>query len=182
MPMRAVRFTWSRRVEVKEGRMEQRIHRTYRVSDRLPVLAVGCLMSIAGHCLPSSTGLAGEFHFVVHDVEEGAAAWSPREVVIHKSTDLEGGLVFVLENPTPRTHVFEAPGLFEELLVEGSDDRTVKPLRVYVAPGETVRVQVSTEQLNREPETDAAGAQNCQVFCPLHGNEETLRSKIRVVP
>lgn len=180
--MRAVQFTWSRRGGVNEERMEQRTTKRHRSSDSLPVLAASVLVLIASHGLSSSIGLAGEFHFVVHDVEEGAAAWTPREVVIHKSTDLEGGLVFVLENPTPRTHVFEAPGLFEELLGEGSDVRTVEPLRVYVAPGETVRVQVSTEQLNREPERDAAGSQNCQVFCPLHGNEDSLRSQIRVVP
>ena len=136
---------------------------------------------IAGICPLPSTGLAGEFHFVIHDVEGDAAAWSPREVVIHKRTDLEGGLIFILENPTPRTHVFEAPGLFEQI-VEGTEAPTVKPLRVYVAPGETVRVQVSTEQLTREPGTDASGAQTCPFFCPLHGADDALRSTIRVVP
>lgn len=135
-----------------------------------------------GNCLLASTGLAGEFHFVAHDVEGDAASWSPREVVINKSIDLEGGLIFALENPTPRTHVFEAPGLFEQISVEGSENKTVKPLRVYVAPGETVHVRVSTEHLNRELEADVSGAQTCQFFCPLHGPEEALRSKIRVVP
>lgn len=128
-----------------------------------------------------SVSLAGEFHFVIHDVEGDAAAWFPREVVIHKRTDLEGGLIFILENPTPRTHVFEAPGLFEQV-VEGTEAPTVKPLRVYVAPGETVRVQVSTERLELEPGTDASGAQTCPFFCPLHGADEALRSTIRVVP
>ncbi len=128
-----------------------------------------------------STSFAGEFHFVIHDVEGDAAAWFPREVVIHKSTDLEGGLIFILENPTPRTHVFEAPGLFEQI-VEGAAAPTVKPLRVYVAPGETVRVRVSIEQLKREPGADASGVQTCQFFCPLHGADEASRSTIRVVP
>ena len=128
-----------------------------------------------------STSLGGEFHFVIHDLEGDAAAWSPREVVIHKRTDLDGGLIFIPENPTPRTHVFEASGLFEQI-VEGPEAPTVKPLRVYVAPGETVRVQVSIEQLAREPERDASGAQTCPFFCPLHGADEALRSTIRVVP
>ena len=128
-----------------------------------------------------STSLAGEFHFVIHDVEGDAAAWFPREVVIHKSTDFDGGLIFILQNPTPRTHVFEAPGLFEQI-VEGPKAPTVKPLRVYVAPGETVRVPISIEQLKFEPETDASGAQTCPFFCPLHGADEALRSTIRVVP
>jgi hypothetical protein len=81
-------------------------------------------------------------------VEGGAAAWSPREVAFHTSTDLEGGLSFVLENATPRTQVFEASGLFEQIIMEGSENVTVKPMRVYVAPEETVRIRVSAEQLN----------------------------------
>ncbi|MEK6804583.1 MAG: hypothetical protein AABZ34_18270 [Nitrospirota bacterium] len=151
------------------------------VHGRFAGAAFGLLLVIAQNCSMPSTSLGGEFHFVIHDVEGDAAAWFPREVVIHKRTDLEGGLIFILENPTPRTHVFEAPGLFEQI-VEGPDPPTVKPLRVYVAPGETVQVQVSTEQLKREPETDASGAQTCPFFCPLHGADEALRSTIRVVP
>lgn len=151
------------------------------VHSRLSVSGLGLLLLIAESCTMPSTSLGGEFHFVIQDLEGEAAAWSPREVVIHKRTDLEGGLIFILENPTPRTHVFEAPGLFEQI-VEGAEAPTVKPLRVYVAPGETVQVQVSTEQLKREPETDASGAQTCPFFCPLHGADEALRSTIRVVP
>ncbi len=152
-----------------------------RIHRRLSVSAFGLVLLIAASGARPSTGLGGEFHFVIQDLEGEAAAWLPRELVIHKSTDLDGGLIFILENPTPRTHVFEAPGLFEQIM-EGPEALTVKPLRVYVAPGETVRVQVSTEQLKREPETDASGAQTCPFFCPLHGADEALRSTIRVVP
>ena len=104
--------------------------------------ALAFLMVMTG-----GTALAAEFHFVIHDVEADTAAWSPHEVVIHKRSVFEEKLVFILENPTARTHVFEAPGLFEQI-VEGSETQTVKPLRVYVAPGETVHVQVSTDQLS----------------------------------
>lgn len=152
-----------------------------RLQPRLLVSALGFLTLIAESCLMPSTSLGGEFRFVIQDLEGEAAAWSPREVVIHKSTDLGGGLIFILENPTPRTHVFEAPGLFEKI-VEGPEPLTVKPLRVYVAPGETVRVQVSIEELKREPGTDTSGTQTCPFFCPLHGADEALRSTIRVVP
>lgn len=148
---------------------------------RMSVAVLGLLLLIAASGARLSTGFGGEFRFVIHDLAGEAAAWSPHEVVIHKSTDLDGGLTFILENPTPRTHVFEAPGLFEHV-VEGHEAPTVKPLRVYVAPGETVRVQVSTEQLKIEPEADASGAQTCPFFCPLHGADEALRSTIRVVP
>lgn len=142
---------------------------------------IGFLMTLVGIWSMPIVSSGAEFHFVVHDVEGDAAAWSPREVVIQKSTDLDGGLIFVLENPTPRTHVFEAPGLFEQI-VEGPEAPSVKPLRVYVAPEETVRVQVSTAELDRVSETEASGAQICRFFCPLHGDEEALRSTIRVVP
>lgn len=153
----------------------------HRAHHRLTGSALGLLLLIAASGARPSTALGGEFHFVIQDLEGEAAAWSPREVVIHTRTDLEGGLFFILENPTPRTHVFESPGLFEQI-VEGPEAPTVKPLRVYVAPGETVRVQVSTEQLKVEPEPDASGTQTCPFFCPLHGADEALRSTIRVVP
>ena len=161
--------------------MTQEMNSMNRVHGRLSVSVLGLLLVLAASGAMSSTSLGGEFHFVIHDLEGDAAAWSPREVVIHTRTDLEGGLIFILENPTPRTHVFEAPGLFEQV-VEGTEAPTVKPLRVYVAPGETVRVQVSVEQLALEPERDASGAQTCPFFCPLHGADEALRSTIRVVP
>lgn len=143
----------------------------------MSLLAVGVAWA-----LPASQVAHGnEFRFVVKDLQDNAAAWLPGEVVIHKRTDLEGGLIFILENPTPRTHVFEAPSLFEQI-VEGPEAPTVKPLRVYVAPGETVRVQVSIEQLELDPGRDASGAQTCLFFCPLHGADEAFRSTIRVVP
>ncbi len=144
-------------------------------------MLVGLLVVIAGTCSMPSTSVAGALHFVIHDVEGGAAAWFPREVVIHKGRDLEGGLIFILENPTPRTHVFEAPDLFEQM-GEESGISTVKPLRVYVAPGETLQVQISVERLTREPDMDASGVQTCPFFCPLHGGDDALRSTIRVVP
>lgn len=147
------------------------------------MMTLTLLLVIGGSGVVPSMSLAGTFHFVIHDVDGGAAAWFPREVVIHKRTDLDGGLIFMLENPTPRTHVFEAPGLFEQIMIaEGPEASTVKPLRVYVAPGETIRVEVSTDRLTVEPEPDASGSQTCPFFCPLHGPEEALRSTIRVVP
>lgn len=161
--------------------MNQPMNGMQKDHGRWSVVAIGLLTWIVGSCWSLATGRAGEFYFVIHDVEGGAAAWFPREVVIHARTDLEGGLLFILENPTPRTHVFEAPDLYEQV-AEGPETPTVKPLRVYVAPGETVRVQVSTERLKVEPEPDASGTQTCPFFCPLHGAEEALRSTIRIVP
>jgi hypothetical protein len=72
----------------------------------------------------------------------------------------------VVENAPPRTHVFEAPGFFEQIMEEVSENATVTPMRVYVAPGETVHVQVSTAQLSCEPETDGSKAQTCPLLLP----------------
>lgn len=99
-----------------------------RAHHRLTGLALGLLLLIAASGARPSTSLGGEFHFVIHDLEGEGAAWLPREVVIHKSTDLDGGLIFILENPTPRTHVFEAPGLFDCGGTRGLDREAVTGL------------------------------------------------------
>lgn len=152
-----------------------------RVHERLLRAGLVLLGMITGNGLALPTALAAEFHFVIQDVGGDAAAWSPREVVIYRRVLLDEKLVFVLENPTPRTHVFEAPDLFEQIL-EGTEGSTPKALRVYVTSGETVHVQVSTEPLKRHSAGGAAGPESYQFFCPLHGPEEELRSTIRVVP
>lgn len=78
--------------------------------------------------------------------------------------------------------MFEAPGLFEQTIAEGSENATVNPMCVYVAPGGTVHIQVSAQRLNREPGTDASGAQTSHLFCPLHNGEKAFRSHIQMVP
>ena len=88
----------------------------------------------------------------------------------------------MLENETPRTDVFEAPGLFEQTIAEGSENATVNPMRVYVAPGGTVHIGVSADRLNREPGTDASGAQTSHLFCLLHKGEKAFRSQIQIAP
>ncbi len=152
-----------------------------RVEERLLRSSLLFFVAMTGNCSTLAVGFVTEFRFVIHDVEGDAAAWSPREVVIHRGADLGETLLFVLENPTARTHVLEAPGLFEQI-VEGPEAPTVKPLRVYVPPGETVHVRVSTERLKRTPGMGASGTESFQFFCPLHGHEEALRSTIRVSP
>jgi hypothetical protein len=74
-----------------------------------------------------------EFRFVVEDLPDHSAAWLPSEVVIHTDTDLRDGLIFLLVNPTVRTHVFMVEGLYEQVAGEQGDVIN-KPLRVTVAP------------------------------------------------
>lgn len=109
---------------------------------------------------------------------EKRALWVPEEVVLHRSTELVDGLVFVLENPTDRTHAFAAYGLFEEVTTAGGAVAR-KPLRVNVTSEDTVRVQISTTQfLGR---TDAE-VEEFPFFCPLHQGDAHVGGTIRVIP
>ena len=142
-----------------------------------------CVSGLATVALVGALGLwspagAAEFHFVVQDLGEKRALWVPQEVVIHRSTEMQDGLVFVLENPTDRTHAFAAVGLFEEVTGAGGDV-TRKPLRVNVTADDTVRIQISTAQFERR--TDEA-REEFPFFCPLHKGDAHLGGTIRVVP
>lgn len=144
-------------------------------SHLVSALAAAALVGALG--FGSSAG-AAEFHFVVQEVGEKRAVWVPQEIVIHRSTEMQDGLVFVLENPTDRTHAFAAYGLFEEIM--GVQGRIVtKPLRVNVTSEDTVRVEISTAQFERRMD-DAV--EEFPFFCPLHKGDAHLGGTIRVVP
>lgn len=146
-----------------------------RPSHRVSSVATAALVGVLGFWSPAG---AAEFHFVVQDVGEKKAVWVPQEVVIHRSTEMQDGLVFVLENPTDRTHAFAAFGLFEEIMGAGGE-LTRKPLRVNVTTEDTVRIQISTAQFGRR--TDDA-SEEFPFFCPLHKGDAHLGGTIRVVP
>ncbi len=123
------------------------------------------LFIAASPATAAALGHATEFHFVVKDLGERRATWVPGEVVIHRSTELADGLVFVLENPTNTTHAFAAYGLFEEVMgAQGSITR--KPLRVNVTPEDSVRVQVSTAQFEGV-DGRAEEEERYPFFCPF---------------
>lgn len=138
-------------------------------------LAAAVLVGALGFWSPAG---AAEFHFVVQDLGEKRAVWVPQEVVIHRSTEMQDGLVFVLDNPTDRTHAFAAYGLFEEIMGAGGEV-TRKPLRVNVTSDDTVRIEISTAQFERL--TDEA-VEEFPFFCPLHTGDAHLGGTIRVVP
>ena len=122
---------------------------------------------------------AAEFHFVAERLGDGRAVWVPKDVAIHKKTEIQDGLVFVLENPTDRTHAFAAHGLFEEIM--GAQGKTVtKPLRVNVTPDDSVRVQVSTAQFGMGQ--DSPEEETYPFFCPLHKGDAHVGGTIHVVP
>lgn len=126
---------------------------------------------------------AAEFRFVVQEVGDKRVLWVPQDVVIHRSTEMQDGLVFVLENPTDRTHAFAAYGLFEEVIGAGGAV-TRKPLRVNVTTEDTVRVQISTAQFILLGSTidKLKGEEQFPFFCPLHKGDAHLGGTIRVVP
>lgn len=144
-----------------------------------PVRAAA-LAALAGGLALFHLAGAAELHFVAEDRGDKRAAWVPAEVLVHKSTDLADGLVFILENPTDRTHAFAAYGLFEEVLgANGASLR--KPLRVNVTPGDTVQVRVSSEQFGVGGPAEG-GLEEYPFFCPLHKGDAHLGGVIRVVP
>ncbi len=153
-----------------------------RPSQLVSGVATAALVGALG--LGSPAG-AAELHFVVQDIGEKRAVWVPQEVVIHRSTEMQDGLVFVLENPTDRTHAFAAYGLFEEVMGVHGDILT-KPLRVNVTSEDTVRVQISTAQFTIAGRTLDAGNEKGEeefpFFCPLHKGDAHLGGTIHVVP
>lgn len=120
----------------------------------------------------------GEFRFVVEDLPDHSAAWLPSEVVIHRETDLTGGLIFLLVNPTARTHVFLVDGLYEQVAGE-KGEMSANPLRVTVAPEDSVRTVVSIAQWQGSRERDAV--ETFRFFCPLHRGDADSGGTIRMV-
>jgi hypothetical protein len=142
------------------------------------VIVVAVAALVAGITSYDATG-AAEFHFVAESLGDGRAVWAPRDVVIHKRSELQGGLVFVLGNPTDRTHAFAAHGLFEEI-TGAQGEPTRKPLRVNVTPDDSVRVQVSTAQF--EKGQTGLDEETYPFFCPLHKGDAHVGGTIHVVP
>ncbi len=140
-------------------------------------VAAFVLAFVLGSSVMPQESWAGEFRFVVQDMADDSAAWFPIEVIVHRDTDGKNGMVFILDNPTQRTHVFEAPGLLEWMV----DEQEMKPLRITVAPEESVRVEVSVAQSERMPEP-CWEEMNYRFFCPLHQADSVLAGVIRVVP
>jgi hypothetical protein len=121
-----------------------------------------------------------EIQFTAEERGEKRAAWVPQEVVIHRSTEMQDGLVLVLKNPTYRTHAFAASGLFEETMGANGNVMT-KPLRVTVTPDDEVRVQISTAQFARGGNVSVR-MEEFPFFCPLHKGDVHVGGTIRVVP
>ena len=157
--------------------MRRFTHITY-----LAGLAVAILV---GGLLASKAAQAEEFTFVSQELGGKTAIWLPSVVVLEPATDLEGGLVFIVKNPTNKEHAFAVQGLFEMIAAEEgneiveSDPATylLKPLRFKIDPQGTKRVRVGTEML----EGRRAAGQRFKFFCPIHTRQNHLNGAIWVV-
>lgn len=125
-----------------------------------------------------SAGWVKEITFVARDVQDQQAVWLPREIVIRRSVDFTEPLIFRFANPTARTHVFEAPGLFAS--AEEGGVQSARSVRVTIAPEETEQIVIDRNQIA----SDASGAEGEVVtyrfYCPLHRSDDDMGGTITV--
>jgi hypothetical protein len=125
------------------------------------------LGSILGSGIPTmpSAGWAKEILFVAHDLEDQQAVWLPREVVLQRSTDFTEPLIFRFDNPTARTHVFEASGLLES--IEENGVQITRPIRITIAPEESEQIVVERSRITSGAFTEGKPV-IYRFYCPLH--------------
>lgn len=140
---------------------------------------LGCLVG-CGMFAMAFTGWAKEIVFVARDVEHQQAVWLPREVVLHQRTDFKEPLILQLSNPTERTHVFEAPGLFES--VDESGVQVTRPVRVTIAPEGTEHIVIDRSRMSSDVVTAESETMTYRFYCPLHRADDDLGGTIIVRP
>ncbi len=125
-----------------------------------------------------STGGAREIVFVAREADSQQAVWLPTDIVIRRSEDFAEPLVFRFANPTDRTHVFEAPGLFES--VEENGLPTTKPVRITVPPESTDRTVIDRERMTSDVNAAEGESVIYRFYCPLHRADADLGGRIIV--
>ncbi len=144
-------------------------------------LAVGIglacvIMGVA--CGMPSLGEATEIAFVARDLEDQQAVWLPKDIVIHRSTDFADSLIFRFDNPTARTHVFEAPGLYQ--LIEENGVQIARPVRITITPAESEQIVVDRNRMTRDALADTDGTVTYRFYCPLHRADVDIGGRIAV--
>jgi len=150
-----------------------------RRSAHLAVIYLGLVVSTGSLVMPL-TGWAKEIAFVARDVEDQQAVWLPSEIIIHRSADFREPLIFRFENPTARTHVFEAPGLFES--VEESGVRITRPVRITIAPEGTEQTVIDRDRMASDAIAAEGETVTYRFYCPLHRADADLGGRIVVEP
>ncbi|MBS0155675.1 MAG: hypothetical protein JSS38_13835 [Nitrospira sp.] len=150
-----------------------------RLTARVVGVGLGCVIG-SGVVALVSTGWATELAFVARDVEDQQAVWLPGEIVLHRSTDFAEPLIFRFTNPTVRTHVFEAPGLFESVEEEGI--QITRPLRVTIAPEESEQIVVDRSRITSDARAGDRETVTYRFYCPLHRADDDTGGTIVVEP
>lgn len=136
-----------------------------------------CLFGGVVLALPS-VGWGKEIVFVARDTEDQQAVWIPRDIVIHRSTDFADPLIFRLDNPTARTHVFEAPGLFESAGESGV--QIIRPVRITIAPDETEQIVIDRDRMGSDAVVAKGETVTYRFYCPLHRADADMGGRIVV--
>ncbi len=150
-----------------------------RRSAHLAVMYLGLAVSTGSLVMPL-TGWAKEIAFVARDVEDQQAVWLPSEIIIHRSTDFREPLIFRFDNPTARTHVFEAPGLFES--VEESGVQIARPIRITIPPEGTEQSVIDRDRMASDAIAAEGETVTYRFYCPLHRADADLGGRIVVEP
>jgi hypothetical protein len=125
-----------------------------------------------------SAGEAREVVFVAREAKDQQAVWLPADIVIRRSTDLGEPLIFRFDNPTERTHVFEAPGLFE--LGEENGVQITRPVRITVPPEGTDQTVIDRERMASDVNAAEGEMVTYRFYCPLHRADADLGGRIIV--
>jgi hypothetical protein len=150
-----------------------------RRSAHLAVIYLGLAVSTGSLVMPLA-GWGKEIAFVARDVEDQQAVWLPSEIIIHRSTDFREPLIFRFDNPTVRTHVFEAPGLFES--VEENGARITRPVRITIAPEGTEQSVIDRDRMASDVIAAEGETVTYRFYCPLHRADADLGGRIVVEP
>lgn len=128
----------------------------------------------------ASTGWTKEILFVARDLEDQQAVWLPREIVLQRSTDFTEPLIFRFDNPTARTHVFEAPGLLES--AEENGIQITRPVRVTIAPEENEQIILDRNQITSDIGAGEGKTVTYRFYCPLHRADDDTGGTIIIGP
>ena len=138
---------------------------------------LGIVFSVGVLVTPLS-GWGKEIAFIAREVEDQQALWLPKEIVIHRSTDFTEPLIFRFENPTNRTHVFEAPALFES--VEEGGAQITRSVRITIPPEGTEQMVIDRDRMASDSIAAEGAPVTYRFYCPLHLADADLGGKIVV--
>jgi hypothetical protein len=151
-----------------------------RVS-RHPACAVGVWFVLAigvGALAIPPVVWAKEIVFVAREVEDQQAVWLPKEIIIGRGKDFMEPLIFRFDNPTARTHVFEAPELFESL--EEGGVQISRPVRITIPPEATEQTVIDRDRIVSDAIAAEGETVTYRFYCPLHRADADMGGRIVV--